>query len=223
MTSRTPDQDVLLVDRETPFQGYFRIDRYTVRHRRFRGAMTGDIVREVFERGHAAAVLPYDPVRDTVVLIEQFRIGAWAAGHHAWLIEIVAGIIEHGETPSDVARREATEEAGLALADLEPIGEFFLSPGGTTETLALFCGRCDAGSAGGIHGVAEEDEDIRVIVQPVDEACAALRRGDISSAPAVIALQWLALNRDELRTRWSKRTPLACGPRQPSVVSRETP
>jgi len=194
---------VRLIRRETPFQGYFRVDRYTVRHRLFAGGMTGDIVREVFERGHAAAVLPYDPVRDAVVLIEQFRIGAYAAGRTAWLTEIVAGIIEQGETAEGVARREAIEEAGLALTDLLPIGEVFVSPGGSTETLALFCGRCDSQGAGGIHGIDHEHEDIRVVVQPFDEAYAGVRSGTIATVPAVIALQWLALNRREVRTRWS--------------------
>jgi ADP-ribose pyrophosphatase len=196
------DKDIVLVRRETPFRGYFRIDRYTVRHRLFAGGTTGDVVREVFERGHAAAVLPYDPVRDAVVLIEQFRIGAYAAGRDPWLVEIVAGIIETGETPEAVARREAVEEAGLAVTELLPICDIFVSPGGTTETLTLLCGRCDATGAGGIHGVDDEDEDIRVFVQPFSDALDAVRTGAIRSAPAVIALQWLALNRDDVRARW---------------------
>lgn len=196
-------RDVELVRRETPFRGYFRIDRYTVRHPLFAGGMTGNVVREVFERGHATAVLPYDPARDAVVLIEQFRIGAFAAGRDPWLVEIVAGIIEDGETPEAVARREAVEEAGLTLTDLVSIGEIFASPGGTTETVAMFCGRCDAGAAGGIYGVDDEDEDIRVIVRPFDDVLADLADGLIRSAPAVIALQWLALNRAELRARWA--------------------
>jgi ADP-ribose pyrophosphatase len=165
--------------------------------------MTGDVVREVFERGHATAVLPYDPVRDVVVLIEQFRAGAYAAGSDPWLIEIVAGIIEESESPDAVARREAVEEAGLTLSELQPIGEVFVSPGGSTETVTIFCGRCDASTAGGIHGIDDEDEDIRVIVQPFVAAFADLGAGRIRSAPAVIALQWLALNRAELRARWA--------------------
>ncbi len=197
-----PDDDIDLIKRETPFEGYFRIDRYTVRHRLFAGGMTGDVVREVFERGHAAAVLPYDPVRDAVVLIKQFRIGAYAAGRPAWLTEIVAGIIEDGETAEAVARREAVEEAGLTVTELEKIGDILVSPGGSTETLALFCGRCDSQGAGGIHGVDDEDEDIRVLVLPFEEAYESLRTGTICTPPAIIALQWLALNRDDVRARW---------------------
>ena len=191
-----------LTAHETPFQGYFRIDRYTLRHELFAGGMSEPIVREVFERGHAAAVLPYDPARDAVVLIEQFRVGAYAAGRDPWLIEIVAGIVDDGETPDDVAHRELREEANLAATAIEKVGDVMLSPGGTSETMTLFCARVDAASACGIHGLDDEHEDIRVSTLPVAEALALLECGDIVSAPAVIALQWLALNRDRLRAQW---------------------
>ncbi|MEK9661750.1 MAG: NUDIX domain-containing protein [Alphaproteobacteria bacterium] len=204
VTPEHPDRDTIaLIRRETPFQGYFRVDRYTLRHPMFAGGMTGDVVREVFERGHAAALLPYDPARDEVVLIEQFRVGAYAAGEAPWLIEIVAGIIEPGETPEGVVLREGVEEAGLAVADLLPLGKIFVSPGGSTETVEIYCGRCDSSGAGGIHGLASEDEDIRVIVRPFAGAMSDLADGLIRSAPAVIALQWLALNRDALLRHWS--------------------
>ena len=202
LMAKPPAKSVELIERETPFQGYFRIDRYTLRHTLFAGGMSEPLTREVFERGHAAAILPYDPARDTVVLIEQFRIGAYAAGRDPWLIEVVAGIIDDGETARDVALRELDEEAGLTAEQLEPIGEVLLSPGGTSETLALFCARVDASNAEGIHGLADEHEDIRVAAMPFADAVATLDRGDIVSAPAVIALQWLALHRDQLRKRW---------------------
>lgn len=197
-------KSVELIERETPFQGYFRIDRYALRHALFAGGMSEAITREVFERGHAAAVLPYDPERDAVVLIEQFRIGAYAAGRDPWLVEIVAGIVDEGETPTDVVHRELHEEAGLTADLLEPIGDVMLSPGGTSETVALFCARADARDADGIHGLDEEHEDIRVAAVSFDEALAALNRGDVVSAPAVIALQWLALNRERLRKLWHR-------------------
>ncbi len=195
---------VELIERETPYQGYFRIDRYVLRHTLFAGGVSEPLTREVFERGHAAAVLPYDPVRDEVVLIEQFRIGAYAAGRDPWLVEIVAGIVEDGETPRDVALRELGEEAGQTADLVEPIGEVMLSPGGTSETIALFCARTDASGAEGIHGLADEHEDIRVTALPFADALAAVDGGDIVSAPAIIALQWLALNRDRLRDRWRR-------------------
>lgn len=201
MAVRRPNK-VEVIEQETPFRGYFRIDRYALRHELFAGGMSEPLTREVFERGHAAAVLPYDPRRDEVVLVEQFRIGAYAASRHPWLIEIVAGIIDPGETARTVAHRELSEEAGLVADAFEPIGDVFLSPGGTSETVALFCARVDSSQADGIHGLDHEHEDIRVAVMAFAAARAALERGDIVSAPAVIALQWLALHRERLRQIW---------------------
>lgn len=199
-----PDhRDVDVVEKTTPFKGYFQIDRYRLRHRKHDGGWTRDIVREVFERGHAVGVLPYDPALDSVLLIEQFRVGAYAAGMEAWQIEVVAGIIDAGETPEQVAVREAREEADCALTDLAFICKYLVSPGGATETCALFCGRADLSAAGGHHGLHEEDEDIRAFVVPVEEALRLLGDGKISNAVTIIALQWRALHREDLRRRWA--------------------
>lgn len=198
MTSR----HVELIGKATLFQGYFRVDRYTLRHETFAGGMSEEIAREVFERGHAAAALPYDPVRDEIVLLEQFRVGALAAGWEPWLIEVVAGIVEDGETPEDVARRETLEEAGLAAQTLEHAASILVSPGGTSETLELFCARVDSTDAGGIFGLDHEAEDIRAFVLPGSEVAALLASGKVKNATALIALQWFALNRDRLRTAW---------------------
>lgn len=188
-----------VVDRETCFQGYFRLDRVRVRFQLYRGGWSRVVDREVFERGHAACVLLYDPCLDRVVLVEQFRAAAIDAPHGPWLVETVAGIIEPGETPEDVVHREAMEEAGTAIDDLERIGEILVSPGGTSERLVLYWGRVDASKADGIHGVAEEGEDIRVITMTSDEAFAAVVEGRICTTNGVIPLQWLALNRDRIR------------------------
>jgi ADP-ribose diphosphatase len=196
-------RDVEILARETVYNGYFRIDRYTLRHRRHDGGWTGEITREVFERGHVAAVLPYDPERDAVVLIEQFRIGAYAAGEPCWLTEVVAGVIDEGEAAEAVARREMKEETGCAVSRLEPIGTYLSSPGGASESVALYVGKVDSRAAAGVHGLAEENEDIRVLVRPWPEIEAELRGGMVANAATLIALQWLALNRAELRRRWS--------------------
>lgn len=189
--------------REELFAGYFRIDRYHLRHRLFAGGMSASFTREIFERGHAAAVLPYDPLRDEVVLIEQFRPGALAAGFHPWLIEPVAGIIDAGETAESVARREAVEESGCVIGDLVPVHHYLTSPGGTSESCALFCGRVDSSFAGGVHGLDSENEDIRVMAVPFAQARAWLDEGRLNNALTIIAVQWLALNRDKLRARWA--------------------
>ena len=193
-------QDVEIIARETPFQGFFRIDRYRLRHRLFGGGMSAELRREIFERGQAVGLLPYDPVGDQVVLIEQFRIGAYAAGRNPWLVEIVAGIIEDDQASEDVARREMTEETGLEIVgNLIPVADYLVTPGGSSETVKIYCARVDARAAGGIHGCADEGEDIRVFAIPVEEAFRRLGDGQINNSPAIIALQWLALNHRRIR------------------------
>ena len=201
-TPPPPDEKAELVDHVMAFQGYFKVGRYFFRHSLHQGGQSPVISREVFERGHAAGVLPYDPLRDEVVLIRQFRAGLYAAGRHPWGWESVAGIIEDGETPEQVVRREAVEEAGLKVGDLIPIHNLMLSPGAMSESCTLFLGRVDSTAAGGVFGLASEGENILVKVVPFAEARAMLDRGEIENAAAVVALQWLALHRDEIRTRW---------------------
>lgn len=194
--------NVEVLEKKICFKGFFRIEKYRLRHRLFSGDWSQPLVREVFERGHAAAVLPYDPIRDEVILIEQFRVGALDAPDGSWLLEIVAGMIEAGETAQDVVKRESIEEADCIISDLIPLYDCFVSPGGTTERVALFCGRVDSTHAGGVHGAAEEGEDIKVHVVSLDTAFTLLNSGKITSASAIIALQWLALNRAHVRTQW---------------------
>ena len=185
MTSRKVD----ILERVTAFQGYFRVDRYRLRHETFDGGMSAEITREIFERGHAAATLPYDPVRDEVVLLEQFRVGAHAAGREPWMIEIVAGIIEDGETPESLVQREMLEEAGLTTLELEPMATILTSPGGASETVHFFCARIDSSDAGGLFGLDHEGEDIRAFVVHGDDVADLLTSGQVENGPAVLALQ----------------------------------
>ena len=194
---------VELLDKSERYSGFFRINCYRLRHRLFAGGWSGAIEREVFERGHAVGVLPYDPVADSVVLIEQFRIGALVAGMSPWLIEVVAGIAEEGEAPEEVARRETREEAGLEIQALMPMCRYLVSPGGSSESVRLYCGRVDSRGAGGIHGLAEEHEDIRVDRLPYGEAMHLLEEGLVTNSVGLIALQWLALHRDRVRAAWA--------------------
>ncbi len=202
MTTPIGNEDVEIIARDEVYRGYMRIDAYRLRHRRHDGGWTGEMSRELVERGHAVAVLPYDPARDEVVLIEQFRIGAHAAGRPPWQIEIVAGIIEDGETPEDVARRECVEECGLRIEALVHVCDFLASPGVLSETTAVYCGRTDTAQAGGFHGLADEHEDIRAIALGAETAFAWLDDGRILNSPAIIALQWLRRERGRLRRDW---------------------
>jgi ADP-ribose pyrophosphatase len=197
-----PNETVELVGHEVAFQGYFKVGRYFFRHGLHRGGQSEVISREVFERGQAAGILPYDPVRDEIVLISQFRAGAYVAGHHPWTWEIVAGIIEEGESAEDLVRREAVEEAGLTIRAIMPIHRVMLTPGACSEACQMFLGQVDTSTAGGVFGLKSEGEDILVKVVPVAEVRGMLERDEIDNAVTVIALQWLLLHRDEVRSRW---------------------
>jgi ADP-ribose pyrophosphatase len=194
--------DVELLARDTPFSGYSRLHVLKLRHRLHGGGWSRELEREVFERRSAAAVLPYDPERDRIVLIEQFRPGPYVAGLDCFQLEPVAGVIGDGEAPPAVARREAREEAGCDILDLEPVCTYTVSPGYSTEVVFAFCGRIESNGLGGIHGESDEDEDTRVHVLPFDEAMRRLAAGEFQYALTVIALQWLALHRDRLRRIW---------------------
>ena len=203
MSDTFSQADVEVVEREECFRGFYKLDRLHLRHRLFAGGMGKLINRELFVRHDAVCVLPYDPRRDEVVLIEQFRVGALDKSRNPWLLELVAGLIDKNEQPEEVARREAMEEAGLTLGALWPLSVYYPSPGGSDERVHLFVGRCDSVGAGGIHGLEEEGEDIRVHVLPFEDALARVRDGRIDNAASIMALQWLALNRDEVRGLWT--------------------
>lgn len=210
MDSPMDSDDVKVIEKTTPFDGYFRIDRYRLSHRLFEGGWSGPFVREVFERGHAACALLFDPHRDALVFVEQFRIGAYAAiesrwfddAFSPWLLEPIAGIIEDGEDPADVVRREAVEEAGCTITDLLPVCHYLATPGGSSESMFVFCGRVDSENAGGIHGLSEEYENIRVVVAPVADAIEWLDEGRIVNAMTLIALQWFKANHQKIKRQW---------------------
>ncbi len=197
------DRDFKIIKREIAYQGFFRLEKFTLKHTLYQGGWSQDITRELFMRGNCVAVVLYDPDRDEVVLIEQFRAGAVLVPERAWLVEIVAGAIEEGETPEAVALRESEEEAGCTVQDMMLIKEFYTTPGGSSERISLFCGRVDTSELGGVHGLDHEDEDILVSVVKFNEAFAMVEDGRIESGIAIIALQWLYIHRDALRQQWS--------------------
>ncbi len=198
------DDSVKIGRHETLYQGFSRLDRYRLRHRLYGGGWSEEMEREVFERRHTVGVLLYDPQRDEVVLVEQFRLPAHLAGFPAWELEIVAGIIDHeGESVEDLARREAREEAGIEIIGAPlPVHHFMPSPGACTEHVALLCGRVNAEGAGGIHGVAHEHEDIKVVVLSYRAAMKLLRADRIGNGLTALALYWLAAHRARLRQSW---------------------
>jgi len=180
-------------------KGFLSVSSYRLRHPLFAGGMSQEIEREVMLRGKAAGLLAYDPERQEVVLVEQFRIGAYVCGDYPWLLELVAGVEEPGENLEILVKREALEEAGLQVSgDLVKICDYMVSPGGSSEKISLYCGKVDSSNAGGIHGLIDEGEDIRVHVLSVSEAFAAIKDGRIQNAASIIALQWLELNHESV-------------------------
>jgi len=192
-----------ILEKENVYNGFLKLNRYRLRHQLFAGGWSEAIIRERVEPLRAVSVLLYDPQRDEVVMIEQFRIGALESLPNPWLLEVIGGHIEEGETPDEVACRESLEEAGCEILDLLPIGEFLVTPGTAGERVYLFCGRVDALNAAGIHGISEEGEDIRVEVLTADDAIDEIYSGRINSTTGIMALQWLALHRDQVQQRWT--------------------
>ena len=193
------EKKFIILEEKTQYQGFFSLKSFTLKHSLYKGGWSKPIIRELFQRSNCVAVLLYDPIRDEVVIIEQFRIGAIQMPEQAWLLEIVAGAIEPGETAEEVAYRESIEEAGCEIQQLIKINDFFTSPGGSSELLSLFYGRVDTTHSSGIHGLDHEDEDISVTTMKFNEVYQLLLDGKILSAIPIIAIQWLFINRDNLR------------------------
>ena len=191
-----------IIKKNIRYKGFFKLTEVELQHDLFAGDKSPVLVREVIDRGHAVAVLPYDPVRDEVVLIEQFRIGAGEDSEGPWLIEVIAGYQEPGESAEEVVHREALEEAGCRLSDVELMHRCYSSPGGSSERVTLFFARTDSSSIGGIHGLDEEGEDIRVHVVSSQQAFDWLDSGRIDSAMPIISLQWFRINRERIRQQW---------------------
>ncbi len=192
-------KDVTLHKEETLYDGYFKMKRYTLSHPSFSGKTIGPFTREIFERGHATICLPYDPIRNEVVLIEQFRPGPYVHGvDESWIIETVAGIIDDGQTPEEVAIRESQEEAGCEINKLIDAGFYYPTGGGSTESLHCYIGICDTSEIGGLHGLDIESEDIRAFTCSLSEAVEAALSGKITNMPLVVLLQWLALKKSTL-------------------------
>ncbi len=196
------DKQFEILNKDVGFQGFFRVDTMQVRHTLFEGGWSKPLDRELFQRGECVAAVLYDAIRDQLVLIEQFRVGAIEHQQTPWLLEIVAGAIEPGETPEQVVIRETEEESGCQVVDLVPAHVFYTTPGGSSERIHLYCARVDSSNAGGVHGLRSEDEDIRVFVVSFDEAMTLMEEGEIASGIPLIGLYWLAQHRQQLRKQW---------------------
>lgn len=190
-------EDCDLKEVRTVYQGFFTLQVYRFKHRLFAGGWSEEYEREIFERGESACVLLYDPEQDKVVLVEQFRAAAMASPSGPWSLELVAGMVDKGNKPEQTVRQEVQEEAGCQVQNLFPIGSCLLSPGGTTERVWLFCGTVDSTAVGGIHGLDDEHEDIKVHVVSRLQAFEWLEEDAIDNATTIIGLRWLQVNWDK--------------------------
>ena len=188
--------DIHIVEKKSVYHGFFNVLRLRLKHRLFAGGWSAEITRELLDRGDACAAILYDPKDDTIGLIEQFRIGAIDSHHGPWCLEVVAGMVEAGETPEQVIQREIEEEAGLVAEKILPITHYFSSPGGSSETVHVFCALCDLKNAGGIHGLAQENEDILLRIFPANDVFSVMFDSRMNNAATLIALQWLAANKE---------------------------
>ncbi|WP_439257300.1 MULTISPECIES: ADP-ribose diphosphatase [unclassified Lonepinella] len=197
-------KDIEIVDETLLYKGFFKLKKIQFRHKLFAGGTSGIVTRELLVKGAASAVIAYDPERDSVVLVEQVRIGAYnpALPNSPWLLELIAGMVEEGETPESVALRESEEEAGVAVTHLQHALSVWDSPGGVIERIHLFAGKVDSRQAKGLHGLAEENEDIKVHVVSREMAYQWLQQGKIDNGIAVMGLQWLQLNYLRLQQQW---------------------
>ncbi|WP_417596912.1 NUDIX domain-containing protein [Oceanospirillum sp.] len=201
LTPTFAQDSVEILEKHTVFQGFFRFDKLRIKTRKFAGGWSGVMSREVFVRGNAVGVLLYDPITDQLLMVEQFRPGClYEPNQSPWQFELVAGMTEPGESNEDVVHREAEEEAGCKVLQLEHLYKYWVSPGGMDEQIDLFLGIIDSREIQeGIYGLAEENEDIRVELVSAAEAFRGLQDGRINNAMAIIGLQWLQLNRVRLQ------------------------
>ncbi|WP_461517337.1 NUDIX domain-containing protein [Porticoccus sp.] len=187
--------DVEVLERQTVFQGFFKMARLRLRHKLFAGGWSKPMLRELFERDPCVGVLLYDPQHGLIALTEQFRVGVLGQQQSPWLFEVVAGIAEPGEPLEEVARREVLEEAGVVVRDLISICDYWVSPGGSSEHMYLFCALVDLSNAGGLFGLDHESEDIRLHVLPEQRVFDWLDQGECNNSATIISLMWLRSNR----------------------------
>lgn len=197
--------DVNITRRERVWEGFFKLDNLKLKHALFNGGWSAEFTREILDKGHGAAAIVYDPAQDLIGLVEQFRVGALESEHGPWCLEVVAGMIEEGETPEDVIRRELIEEAGIEADSIHPITQYYSTPGGCSEVIHLFCALADLTNKEGVFGLEYENEDIYFHTLPANEVFATMYNSKVNNAASLIALQWLQINREKL-TKSDKKT-----------------
>jgi ADP-ribose pyrophosphatase len=198
--------DVRITHQETVYHGFYQVQKLNLQHRLFNGGWSKELVRELVVRLPAVAVLMYDANTDEVALVEQFRVGAMAHNDGPWQLEMVAGMIDTQETSEQVAVRECMEESGAIInaSELEVVCKYLVTPGGSNESLEIYCAPVDVSQLGGVHGLPTEGEDIRVQIMKRQIIWQMLEQGRLTNAATIIAIQWLQLHYPRLQSQWSR-------------------
>ncbi len=200
--SQFGQDDVQIIATDVVYSGFFRMLQLRLKHRLFNGGWSNLLNRELFDKNIAAAAIVYDPVNDLLGMVEQIRVGMLESEFGPWSLEGVAGMVEAGESPEQLIRRELQEEAGIDQAELRYITAFYATPGSCNEYTHVYCALTDLTGAGGLYGLPEEGEDIRFHVYPAEEVFDAMLQSRANNGSTLIALQWIQLNRSQLRTEF---------------------
>ena len=190
--------DYLIQTRKEKYRGFLRVDTIKLKHKLFLGDWSPEINRELLVREEAVGVLLFDPKRDEIVLVRQFRVGLVDKGDSPWVLELVAGMVEAGEELVEVALREVREESNAEVSKLIKICDYFSSPGISSEKVRLYLGIVASEDMGGVYGLENENEDIEVVVMPYENAIKVMKKGCLANAMSIIALQWLELNKSDI-------------------------
>ncbi|MBF0145996.1 MAG: NUDIX domain-containing protein [Magnetococcales bacterium] len=199
--------DVELIETKEVYRGFFRLFKVLLRYRRFDGRMSGPVTLEALERGEGVAVILYDPERDCVGLVRQFRIGAHLRENRGWVLELAAGSCQGQADVQAVALKEVREETGWTPSVLEHVNTFYISPSGTTERIHLFLGIFDSRIPPSASGVLEEEEDIQTVTIPFPQVLEMMAQGEINAASVILGMQWLQINRPRLQARFMTQPP----------------
>ena len=151
-----------IINKKNLYKGFFEMNELSFIHKRYNGTWSNEIKREIFTGSQVASLLPYDPIKKEIILIQQFRTGAISKYKGSYLYEIVAGIIDKNETPEKTAARECYEETGCKVKKIIPIQSYFLSPGSSESYYHLYLGEVESFNGTRIQGLEKEDEDILV-------------------------------------------------------------
>ena len=185
----------------TVYNGFFSVKEYDLSFAKFDGSKSAVVTRSALISSDAVIVLPYDPINDRVLLVEQFRAGPYARqDENPWCLEPIAGLIDSGETPEEAGLREAQEEAGLNLERLDLVARSYPSPGISTEFFYQYIGITSLPETTNlVFGLASEVEDIRSHIFRFSDFLKMIETGQISVGPVILLGLWLALHRDNLR------------------------